>query len=364
MPRLDTNTIGILLDPHVLRRLQRHRPTGTERIHYYKKAASALGASLVFTSLSRIDLRKKRAKGVVYRDGRTQRKSVPLPRVFHNRSMPFDAASKRKLKRLAGVADVFNRKTRYRKLHIHRLMANDPVLRAYVPETMSFSKKHAARMMRAHDELFIKPDSGSVGKGIVSIIKQADGRWQVQNGRKRFVRSASQTRSYLRRSVVKKRDYLVQEGIRLARYKGRPFDIRATVQRGRDGAWQVTGTVGKIAAKGSRVTNVARGGSAIQPMKLYRSLGWDARRTDGLVRSVALTTASRLGEKLRGLGDVGFDVGLAKDGKPYIIEMNGRDQRYGFLKAGMKETFRRTYSTPLAYAVHLLSKQVRASRKK
>ncbi|MCI3920137.1 YheC/YheD family protein [Paenibacillus sp. TRM 82003] len=362
MPKLET--IGILLDPHVLRRLRRKRPTGTERVEKYNTAARELGVQLLYTALPAIDLRKKRAKGLMFREGRWRPATISLPRVFHNRSMPFDDANQRKLTKLAGIADVFNRRTRYGKMNIHRLMSEDPVLRAYVPETVPYSATNLKRMMRTHEELFVKPNSGSIGKGIVSVARRPDGRWQLRDGKKRVVRAASQTRRFIKRGVVKDGDYLIQEGIRLAKYKGRPFDLRVSVQRGGDGAWQVTGTVGKVAARGSRITNLARGGRAIKPKKLYRAIGWEPDRTDGLVRSVSLTTAARLGEKLRGLGDVGFDIGLSKDGTPYVIEMNGRDQRYSFLKAGMKKTFDRTYRTPLAYAVHLLRKQVRASRKK
>ncbi|WKL03644.1 hypothetical protein Q0F98_09340 [Paenibacillus amylolyticus] len=41
-------------------------------------------------------------------------------------------------------------------------------------------------------------------------------------------------------------------------------------------------------------------------------------------------------------------------GQIYFIECNGRDQRYGFRKAGMSEHWKATYSKPMAYGRLLL----------
>lgn len=56
-----------------------------------------------------------------------------------------------------------------------------------------------------------------------------------------------------------KEDLYDSKTIALATYKGRPYDLRVSVQRGTTGKWQVTGVVGKVAGAGRHVTNVAKG---------------------------------------------------------------------------------------------------------
>ena len=61
-----------------------------------------------------------------------------------------------------------------------------------------------------------------------------------------------------------------------------------------------------------------------------------------------------LEEHLPGLADVGLDLAIARDGFPYFIECNGRDQRYSFLNGGMVDTWKQTYFNPMGYARFLL----------
>ena len=55
--------------------------------------------------------------------------------------------------------------------------------------------------------------------------------------------------------------YLVQQGIRLIRYKGRPVDFRVHMNKDRNGKWKVVGIGAKAAGSGSITTHVRTGGS-------------------------------------------------------------------------------------------------------
>jgi len=48
-------------------------------------------------------------------------------------------------------------------------------------------------------------------------------------------------------------------------------------------------------------------------------------------------------------------MGVDQQGNPYLIEVNVRDQRYSFYKAGELEMFKNTYRRPLEYAKSLFS---------
>ncbi|MNV76948.1 hypothetical protein D3C71_1703360 [compost metagenome] len=74
---------------------------------------------------------------------------------------------------------------------------------------------------------------------------------------------------------------------------------------------------------------------------------------------LALRVVRTLERSLPGLADVGLDIGVTRDGRLYFIECNGRDQRYGFFKAGLAGAWKDSYRRPMAYARHLLDQDVR-----
>ena len=351
------HTIGILLDHDVYRGVARRR-TGQERIDLYRKAAAKYDASVLFMSLSTIHYKRHKAKGYEWKNGKYRLVYKAIPKVIHNRAMPFKRKLKRKLNRLAKTSYVFNARTRYSKYRIHRLLHAHTDMRTQLPLTRNFTKKSLAGMMRDCEVIFVKPQSGSVGKGIYRLAKTGSGKWHLRG--KRLKKLLPATRVYQRlRRLANGKAYLLQKGITLATYRNRPYDVRVSVQRNESGYWQITGMVGKLAAKGSHVTNIARGGKAKRVEQLFTGSGLATPYTKQRVQRLSLKVVEILSTRFRRLADVGLDIGVERTGKPYFIEVNGRDQRYSFAKAGLHDAFRRTYENPVRYALHII-KQGRA----
>ncbi|WP_458460372.1 YheC/YheD family protein, partial [Paenibacillus sp.] len=141
-------------------------------------------------------------------------------------------------------------------------------------------------------------------------------------------------------------------------------DLRVSVQRGSDGLWGITGMFAKAAPAHTFVSNIAQGGKV---MKLAEALGlgesgFDLARLEYRIGLVALRIAQNLAASLPHLADLGLDLGITRSGQIYFIECNGRDQRYGFRKAGMSEHWKATYSKPMAYGRLLLEQNSRIPR--
>ena len=99
------------------------------------------------------------------------------------------------------------------------------------------------------------------------------------------------------------------------------------------------------------VTNIAQGGKV---MTVAGALGLAELSTElfqlqARITMVALRIAHTLASNLPHLADLGLDLGVTQNGGIYFIECNGRDQRYGFRKAGMQEHWQMTYNKPMAY---------------
>jgi len=348
-------TIGILVDPGVFRGIRSGR-TGSENLRLYNKAAAKHGLKILYMSLDRISPSFRSAFGYKRVKGKYVSGNYPIPKVIHNRTLSFSARSRMRLRRLKRIRRVFNGQNRYSKYRIHKLLRG--VFPSHLPVTVPFSRAHLREMMSRFGSLYIKPRSSSVGSGIIRISRKKSGKWQVRLPNASLVADAKKTVSIVMR-YVRKRKYIIQQTIPLATYNGRPYDIRVSVQRGASGFWQVTGMYGKVARKGSHVTNVARRGTAKPCDVLLRHSFADPMRVAANLQHVSLSIARYLGRRLDNLADIGLDMGVDAAGHPYFIEMNGRDQRYGFRKAGMPGAFYRVYETPLLYAKYLLRRTKR-----
>ncbi|RCX19760.1 glutathione synthase/RimK-type ligase-like ATP-grasp enzyme [Fontibacillus phaseoli] len=355
------NHVGILLNSSMYRGIPR-RKTGQESLANYEEAARRYGLTPCFLRLGDMDLKQNKCIVYIY-DGRDYVKTLlPIPSVIHNRALYTDPAARKKIQALSLQGKkIFNVNNRYGKDYVHDLLWGDPTLRVYLPETASASWASLQEMMVRHQDLILKPVRGSVGQGIMRLVLR-ENYWEIQfpTSKRKEAGSAVRLRKeepppWLRR-LLQRVPYLLQERIPLAEFNHRPIDLRVTVQRGLDGRWGVTGLFAKAAPPGSFISNVAKGGGAYPaPELLAEALPPHLVPVIlSHVEALALAIARRLSSCLPLLGDLGLDIGLTPNGHPYFIECNGRDQRYGFRKAEMNETWKETYRQPMAFARYLL----------
>jgi len=347
-------TIGILLDHETFMGIPGNK-TGHEKLHLYDKAALQLNLKPFYMSLGRIG--KRTATGYTFRSGKYRIVKRSIPQVIHNRAIVLVPYWEKKLRKLEKSSIVFNGKNRFLKFHIFRLLVKQSSLRSYLPATMKYSKTNLNNAMKEYSGLYLKPTNGSVGTGIIKISRRADERWDIHWKKGRPLKKTHQKTIEFINQNIDRQTYLIQEEIPLAKYHGRPYDIRVSVQRDGSGEWQVTGMVGKVAAAGQHVTNVSKGGKVKRCRELFQASGLSYESTKRALNQASLEISKYLGDKIPYLADLGLDMGVTTRGEIKFIEMNGRDQRYSFKKAGMDSTFFRTYLMPLQYAKSLIDKK-------
>ncbi|MDR6549834.1 YheC/YheD family protein [Paenibacillus qinlingensis] len=347
------NVIGILLDRKTyLGILQKQ--TGYEHIDYYNKAAIELEMTPFYMCLKHIST--KTALGLCYENKKYTLKRLPIPKVIHNRAMTLSTFSQKKLKDLAKISQIFNGQNRHDKLRIHRMLRASSGSSAFLPSTIAYTRNNLDKAISRYDSFFVKPTNSSVGIGVLKVSAMPGQIWQVWWSKQIPKQlNKEQTIDFIDEKVRGK-SYLIQKTIPLAMYEGRPYDLRVSVQRGDKGQWGVTGIAGKIAANGRHVTNLARGGEAMICENLFRSNGFDPIQKREQVEKAALQIAESLSEKIPSMSDVGMDIGIDDQGEIWLIEINGRDQRYQYKHLNLNKTFYRTYETPMLYAKYLLGK--------
>ncbi|MDR0267014.1 YheC/YheD family protein [Paenibacillus sp.] len=355
--------VGILMNAAMHREIP-HGRTGQESLANYEEAARIYGLIPCFIRLQDIDVENGHCTAYVLKDTGYMSVRIPIPRVIHNRAIYLDVRSQFKINSLLRQGYmIFNGFNRYGKDEIHQLLQKDPQLSPHLPETKNATSSTISEMMRHYDDLIMKPCSGSIGRGIMRLHR---GRsiWKLtySPSRKSYGFKTVALRQNKLPSVIRKQitqiPYLIQERIALAEFKDSPFDLRVSVQRRICGQWGITGMYAKAASTRTFLSNLAQGGKALVAYDvLSESLPHlSADRIVSDVRTLALHVAKILEQDLPYAADFGMDIGLSTAGKPYFIECNGRDQRYGFRNAGQIELWKETYRQPMAYARYLIDR--------
>jgi hypothetical protein len=355
---LEQRYVGVLVNQRLYNGIEKGK-TGHEALYQYVLAGNQYQVTPCFFRLRDIRPGQKTIKAYIFSGGSYVRKQLPTPLVVHNRGMYQRKEPYRKLERLVqGGTLVFNQYTRYSKSRIHRILLLNPEIRVSLPETEPATRQSINEMMTRHHTLILKPNSGSIGKGIMKLERTDSGNWSLyyrgdQRGNYRKSEFRKQLPIVLIRAIHKK-PYLVQQRLPLAEFEGRPFDFRISVQKDYSGEWNVTGIVGKAAANRSFITNVAQGGKVYPLETIVRTIPQHLianvrERLEGF----SLLVANHLSQHLPNLADIGLDVGITQDGFPMFIECNCRDLRYSFLKGGLLKEWVNTYRNPIGYASYL-----------
>jgi glutathione synthase/RimK-type ligase-like ATP-grasp enzyme len=190
-------------------------------------------------------------------------------------------------------------------------------------------------MSSRHSTLFLKPITGSLGKGIIRIEKHPGGSYICQftnpgGVRKKEFDSLPEVFTALS-GKLKSQRYQLQQGVELITAEGRPVDFRALVQKGAQGVWTVTSVVARIASTQQFVSNIARGGSlgnvkdtlgksslnALQRVSVY-----------GKLRKASLDIAASIEAQIPfHFAELGIDLAVDTQGKVWLLEVNSKPSK-------------------------------------
>jgi len=224
-------------------------------------------------------------------------------------------------------------------------------VRPYIPETAIFSIERLRFMLDRFGMVYVKPDKGTHGNGVMRVERQADGTYSYQRGVvSRQFRDFGAFYQDLSKATGG-RAYLIQKGIHLLKHQGRRFDIRVMVQMSPKGRWVATGLIGRVAGPKRIVTNFHNGGQlkAVSVLMAGYMNKEERLRFERKLRLVGLAAAKRLEAAYPGIKEIGLDVGLDKALNPWIFEVNTCPDPYIFRKLKDKSIFKRIARYARAY---------------
>ncbi|MCS1352657.1 YheC/YheD family protein [Mechercharimyces sp. CAU 1602] len=227
------------------------------------------------------------------------------------------------------------------KMSKTKVLEDNAMVQTYIPETQWLNAGSLKNMSDRYPLLFVKPDKGGGGVGVIRIRRISLTLFEVRYRRLQQRVERDGLYEQVWKWMLKGRKYLVQRGIESVSYQGRPFDYRILLQRPA-GKWQISGMIAKVAAPGEIVTNSRKGRSALSvekslsyftPSPAYQKLLCEE------LRDLSFNVASVLEKRYAGLKELGIDLGLDQEGRFWIYEVNTSPQFHIFSHLSNKGTY-------------------------
>jgi hypothetical protein len=308
-------------------------------------------------------------EGYFFQKNGWERHIVPFPNVVYDR-LPNRWSENRKEQRI--VKERMKKEYLipwynpgfFNKLDIYEKLYNDISVYQYLPETVPFTSiSHIEGMLSQYSSVYVKPINGSLGLGIHQILFDRDEnlyfcRYFDQEGVKRLQKFS--TLEKLINHVFHKRplgNMLVQQGISLLKADNRAIDFRVHTNKDENGNWQITAIAAKIAGSGSVTTHVKAGGVIKTIEEIFTSEERDLYVPK--LKEVALKLSHSLEQQIDGIiGEIGFDLGIDKDGQIWLFEANSKPGRSIFTHPQLKDFDLLTRKLSIAFAVYLTEKSI------
>ena len=232
-----------------------------------------------------------------------------------------------------------------------------------MPETLlAPTLQELKSMLDEYQMVYLKPSGGSLGLGIFRITHHPGKGYycRFHKDNKNVLHLFRSLEALIRHYFgslhsPRFKKYLVQQGIRLIRYNNRPVDFRVHMHKDGTGNWNVVAIGSKAAGFGSVTTHVRTGGSIISTdqllTKTFRQHAWEVKKI--IVRS-AILIAQTLEEKIDGpLGELGLDMGVDRNGRVWLFEVNAKPGRHIFLHPSLRKAGRKSAKYITDYCLNL-----------
>ncbi len=212
-------------------------------------------------------------------------------------------------------------------------------LSKFVPETRIYSQTNLLQMLKKHKMVYVKPINGSFGQGVIRVEK--NDKYRFQSGKvARSFGTFLDLYADLNKAKLN-RSYLVQQGIHLLTHQNRIFDTRIMVQKSPKKTWEATGYIGRVAHPNKIVTNFHNSG---KPLPLELLLGSYLKKQEKhdyikSLRHLGYKIATHYQKSYPGFKEIGVDIGIDKELKPWVLEVNTAPDPFIFNQLKDKKMF-------------------------
>ncbi|MBH5317252.1 YheC/YheD family protein [Paenibacillus sp. GSMTC-2017] len=309
------------------------------------RTGQSMGFLVYVLTIKNLLLSKRMLRGFIYlkETSSWNMQLLPFPDIIYNRIPQREdemlPAVKQKINacRKHSRVILFN-PSFFNKWDLFKWLKESKSTKPFIPTTRRLvNVSGLGHMMSMHTYLYLKPESGKAGNGIMTVKLQREKtlpyRLKVQEDKKSSTYNCSSIQKLWSR--IQKQSggeaYIAQQGIQLAAINDNRFDLRALVQKNKRGIWELTGLGARVAATSSITTHVPRGGKIEDPEKLLTH-SFNSEKAHMLIQQtkrVTLLIAKQI-ERASGqrLGEMSMDLGVDSSGNLWFFEANSKPMKF------------------------------------
>ncbi|PTX63268.1 YheC/D-like protein [Melghirimyces profundicolus] len=298
---------------------------------------------------------------------RWMRRPAPLPDVVYERVPNRKAEAGTPVKnckarlQAIGKTRIFNQGF-FNKWQVHEALYNHPLTLESIPEAHRSPTVETIRdMLERYKMVYLKPSGGSLGLGISRITQSPDGGYycRFRNGDQNILRKFRALSPLMKQmfgpQMKRLPSYIVQQGIRLIKYRGSPVDFRVHMHKDRMGMWKVVGLGAKGAGAGCVTTHGRTGGSLLsaQEVLAYCFPGQE-KEMEHRIRETSIRICTALENRVgKPLGELGLDIGVDQNRRIWLFEVNAKPGRHIFKHPSLAESGRQSARCITEYCLKL-----------
>ncbi|MDZ5470179.1 YheC/YheD family protein [Bacillus sp. 31A1R] len=247
------------------------------------------------------------------------------------------------------------------KMELYHVLSQSR-LAAYIPKTIKVeSSSQVIHTLEAINPLILKPINGSQGYGIY-YIEKIDGNFIVRTDKKekqisRTFETDQQLLKWLE-TLLQKITFLLQPYLPLTNDDEQPYDVRSLLQKNETNNWDIIGKGVRVGQKGGIISNLSAG-ATILPFNDWldsasvRSKNYICEEIDYILKNLPLI----LEQHFLPLFELGVDIGIAKNGAIWLLDVNSKPGRKVISTIAPKKK-EQLMESPLRFANVLVNKVI------
>lgn len=243
------------------------------------------------------------------------------------------------------------------KWKIYQSLQSDPIISSYLPHTeLVREPNQILHRLKVDTTCLLKPINGSRGNGIIAVkhhTKAITITYHKGTDKKsKDFQSVKEFAGWCEK-LLKQQTYLLQPLLPLLDNREYPFDIRLFLQKNKHGKWNLVGKGVRKGYYGSFLSNLNSGGDALTYSDWSSTLSAKQKvLLEDELRTIIARLPTLLEEKVTRLFEIGVDIGYAKDGSVWILDINSKPGRKTLTETNPNAA-EILFEAPLAYCQFL-----------
>ena len=354
--------MGVLSDPAYIRMLRNGEYIMSAEI--MDSEAKSLGVSLIFFSYDEMDLFTEEAFVYTKSGDKWLKQKAQLPPVIYDHAFSCPDSIRRKLMNKKTLK-FLNTKIGFWKWDTHLALCEFTEVYPYLPETCLFEEdEQLVKILETYGRAALKPVHGQKAIGLIIFIKEGNEISYQYRGkgkdRLQYFKGKVEKLDNIRDTfkVMGDEKYVVQQGLKLARYKGHVFDVRALMQKDGDGRW-IASLCAKVGPEESEISALGSW-ARIESVQEYliAVFGSHFNGISDRIQALSVTVAGAMDKAYGEAGEIALDIAVDTSGSIWLLEVNSMPAKSMFHELYNKEELYMLYALPVRYGNRLASENI------